>query len=410
MARKTEHQRIRTFIIFRLFIATLLLFLGHFVFKSEMLLFYYIIAALSISSLIFLVWLLYGGFLRTLNWVQVFFDLIVATVLINFTGGVDSMFAPIYVLSIIGVGMVISPASSFVVAVLSSILFSLMASTNLFSFFHFPFDSLSFSFKVSRDPLYVFYATYVRITIFSIVAFLTYYLTGLVLRLEERVKVHERLAFLGQVASNIAHEIRNPLTVISASVETIAGELKPRLSESMTKLMSAVVDESERLKLIFNRVLDYSRVEQMQLKNTSLINLVEQVLFLLHQSRREMSGLRVVKKYPKKDVFVDMDPFQMQEAISNVIHNALDAMPDGGTLTLEMIEKRDTVELIVGDTGVGMNQEILKSLFVPFRTTKKSGTGLGLAQTHKILTEHGGSIEIKSKEEQGTQVRLILRK
>ncbi|MBI4372573.1 MAG: hypothetical protein HY585_02450, partial [Candidatus Omnitrophica bacterium] len=206
-------QRIRVLIFARLFIATVFLFYAQFVFPTERILFYSIIAACCGLSIIYVLWLISAKHLTALAWFQIVCDLLLESALVAYTGGADSLFATIYVLSILSAGPVLSPAAGFFVAAGSSICF--IGAVILYN---------SGGITVAepagrRDLIYLFYASYVRITVFFLVAILTYYFSRMIQKLEDRVKTQERLVFLGEVISSIAHEIRNPLASISGSVE-----------------------------------------------------------------------------------------------------------------------------------------------------------------------------------------------
>jgi len=405
-------DRLRVFIILRLFIATFLLFLAQVVFRTGALLFYYVIASVSILSLFYLLWLLTRKALWLLSWVQILIDLIIETLLIHCTGGVDSLFAPIYVLSILSAGMIIAPGVSFIIAGFSSLLFSSLVYSNharLIPSFLFLGD-MDPARIPGKDPLYLFYATYVRITIFFIVAILTNYMTKLVLNLEEKIRIQERLAFLGEITSGIAHEIRNPLAAISTTIEVIQKDIKHLLTPKSERLMEIVVDESERLKHVFSRILDYSRQNDPVLKRVNVPDLLDQILLLIQSSLPNFNSVRLNKRYENKKVVIEADAFQIQEAIANIIRNSFEAMPAGGVITIDCFETATGVEIIISDTGVGISKENLKSLFVPFKTTKKMGTGLGLAQSHKIISQHGGKIFVHSALQKGTETRIVLPK
>ncbi len=405
-------DRLRVFIILRLFIATFLLFLAQVVFRTDTLLFYYIIAAVSALSLFYLLWVLTKQALKFLAWLQIVVDLAIETLLIYCTGGVDSLFAPIYILSILSAGIMIAPGASFVIAGLSSLFFSGLVYGNYArlipeSLF---LNAMGPAKMPDRDPLYLFYATYVRVTIFFIVAILTNHITRLVLNLEEKIRIQERLAFLGEITSGIAHEIRNPLAAISTTIEVIQKDIRHLLTPKSERLMTAVVDESERLKQVFSKILDYSRQDELALKRINLSELLNQILILIPNSIRNFDKVRLNRRYEGKKVFVEADVFQMQEAIANIIRNSYEAMQSGGSLTIDCMDVKSGAEVIVSDTGVGISKENLKSLFVPFKTTKKMGTGLGLAQSHKIVSQHGGKMSVHSVPQKGTEVRIFLPK
>lgn len=402
--------RIRAFIILRLFIVTLLLFLANYVFRIETLIFYYIIAAVCVLSVVYLLWLIYAKRLGFLMWLQIVGDTLLETILIYYTGGVDSLFAPIYVLSIISAGILIVPWASFIFAGFCSVLFSGLVVLNQGGMVPKIFPAVNPAFDASHDNLYLFYATYVRITIFFVVAILTNYLTAMILKLEEKIRLQQRLAFLGDITSRIAHEIRNPLAAISGSIEVLAGELGASLGEKHMKLMNAAVDESERLKRVFSRILDYARMDDIKPEKVSLDQLMDRVLLTFEHNKEFNGNVSVVRKYQGKKVYCEVDPEQMRDAFSNVIRNSYEAMRDGGLLAIQMTPLSEEIEVAINDTGEGIKKETFKTLFAPFKTTKKTGAGLGLAQVQKIVSLHGGRVSVSSHPGKGTSVRIFLRK
>lgn len=409
MIRQKELERLRLFIILRLFIATILLFLANYAFRFGTYIFYYLIIIVCGFSLLYLFWLIWGRFLRLFLWTQLVLDCAWQTILIYFTGDVDSMFAPIYILPIISSGILIAPWSSFVIAALSSIFFTGIVVMQ----FNAPvtlLENVVTDVHSARQSLYLFYATYVRVTIYFVVAILTNYLTGSILRLEERIKIQERLAFLGDITSTIAHEIRNPLAAISNSIEVLMISLKAKLSDRDNALMCAVIEESQRLKNVFQKILDYSKIDELKLEKVSLNKLIDHVLFLFENSKEFSQRVSVVRNYTKTQVSVDADSELMIDVLMNIVRNAYEAMERGGTLTVDFIEDQKHVTLRIKDTGSGIKKEIMKNLFLPFKTSKKTGTGLGLAQAHKVVSMHGGDINIKSEPNLGTLVAIRLKR
>lgn len=406
---RERDERIKAFIILRLFIVTLLLFLAHNIFQIQILVFYHVIATVCILSLVYLLWFVWGKFLHVLLWIQIFFDILLETVLVHYTGGIDSSFAPIYILSILSGGILIAPWASFVIAGLSSGFFGSLIACHHFGQIPQVLPAFDPNFEPRRDPLYLFYASYVRVTIFFVVAVVTNYMTGLILKLEERVRLQERLAFLGDVTSRIAHEIRNPLAAISGSVEVLMHELKDGLSERNVKLMGAIIEESERLKRVFGKMLDYARFDDLKLEKTPLEELLDRALMSCQHAKEFSPNVIVVKKYEGKRMGACVDSEQMIDVFSNVIRNAYEAMPAGGTLNLDLTRKGGEIEISVSDTGCGIEKNAMKNLFTPFKTSKKTGAGLGLAQVQKIMTLHGGRVDIESASGKGTHVRIYLR-
>ncbi len=404
-----QGRRLRILIISRLFIASFLLFYAQFVFPIEGVVFYSIIAVILILSVLYVLWLLSGRRLWLLACTQIAFDLILESALIYYTGGVDSLFSGVYVLSILSAGSVVSPRASFYVATGSAICF---IGTVLLVHFHWvPFGGTLSSFTtygVKRESVYLFYAGYVQVTVFFLVAILTYYFSQKIERLEFKMKIQERLVVLGEVTSNIAHEIRNPLTSISGSVELISKQLNLQLTEKQRKLMDAIVDESLRINRIFNGLLDYARTPELHFEKISLKPFLDEIFLLMKYQEVFNPAVEVKNLYHEKSVKINADPEQMKQVLMNVITNAFEAMPDGGSLAVDVSTNQHEAIISIKDTGAGIDSKTLESIFVPFKTTKSNGTGLGMAQVHKIINQHGGRVSIDTKQGIGTRIDLIL--
>jgi two-component system sensor histidine kinase PilS (NtrC family) len=398
--------RLRILIISRIFIAAFFLFYAQRVFPIEELIFYSVIVATVFLSAFYVIWLSVGRGLQILVWLQIVCDLILESVVVYYTGGADSLFATIYILSILSAGLIVSPAASFYVASGSAVSF-------LLAVFLEPVEWIPFlktSLVTRRDPVYLFYASYVRITVFFLVAILTYFFSQKIRKLEDQMKTQERLVFLGEVVSTIAHEIRNPLASISGSVELIQKQLGSKLNEKQGKMMGAVVDESERVKNIFSGLLDYSRLSEPHLEEVKLKAFLDEILLLAPHQHSFNPKVKVETVYRRKnsDTVLRIDPEQMKQVFMNLIANAHEAMPHGGSLKISAHSAHGHTSIIFEDNGTGMDRKTLSSLFLPFKTTKPNGTGLGLSQAYKIVGQHGGSLTIQSKKGKGTKAEVTL--
>ena len=372
-------------------------------------LFYAIIAIISALSVFYVLWLLSARQLRLLAYVQIACDLILESALIYYTGGVDSLFAGVYVLSILSAGSVLSPRASFYVAAGSAFCFvgTVLAVYFRWISFRAMLPNLP-EYGVKRESIYLFYASYVQVTVFFLVAILTYYFSQKIEQLEGEMKIQERLVVLGEVTSNIAHEIRNPLTSISGSVELISKQLNSQLTEKQRKLMDAIVDESLRINRIFNGLLDYARIPKLQFEEVLVEPFLDQIFLLMKNQEVFNSKVELQTPYRNKRVKINADPEQLKQVLMNIITNAFDSMPSGGFLTVDTSFSRYEAIISVEDTGVGMDSKTLDSLFTPFKTSKANGTGLGMAQVHKIVSQHGGRVFVRSKPGAGTRIDLVL--
>lgn len=227
-----------------------------------------------------------------------------------------------------------------------------------------------------------------------------------VVRAEEQLRQNERLSTLGLLAAEVAHEIRNPLTVMKMLFHSL--DLKFPASDPRARDAEVVAEKMEHLNTIVDRLLGYARSTEPQFGPVALDQLVNDVLLLtrhkLRQQRVEVS-VELAADLP----VIRADRGQLEQACLNLILNAAEAMPEGGTLSITGVRGTDGVELSFRDTGVGMTVEQRQRLFEPFLTTKTHGTGLGLAIVHKIVVEaHRGQIDVVSTPQRGTTIRLTL--
>ena len=230
-------------------------------------------------------------------------------------------------------------------------------------------------------------------------------------KIEKNMYHQDKLASLGTLASNIAHEIKNPLV----SIKTFAQLMPFRFNDTIfiDKFNSIIPKEVERLETILEELLDFSKPKKFK---TSLINiepLIDSILFLV-KNEIARNRINIIKRYTEKDYKIEVSPEQIKQVFMNLILNSIHAMHTGGELiisTFKNLEDGNVLEICIKDTGYGIPQEHLKYIFNPFFTTKKDGTGLGLSISKKIVTEHGGNIKVKSFNGEGSEfiVRLPLK-
>ncbi len=210
--------------------------------------------------------------------------------------------------------------------------------------------------------------------------------------MEERLRQADRLATLGRMSANIAHEIRNPLASLTGAIEVLAasgtaGEVRDRLAQIVLK-------ESGRLNGILRDFLEYARPAPLAHARVNVIESVDEVLVLL-EHRAAAGTLKIGREFPPTLDWV-VDPQQFRQAVWNLCLNAVEAMPDGGELRVAVGVAGGRLEVRVVDTGEGIARDDLGHVFEPFYSTKSDGSGLGLALVHRILQEHGGEVQVES--------------
>ncbi len=224
-------------------------------------------------------------------------------------------------------------------------------------------------------------------------------------KIEEQIRRSERLASIGELAASIAHEIRNPLGAISNSVCMLKRDLS--LKGDDQKLFEMVVEETDRLNSIITNFLTFAHPAAYHFVRSNILEIIDETLFLLEQDARFHDEIKIVKIYGNDIPMVYVDRNWIRKVFWNLLVNSIDAMPRGGKIFVRVrklkIPDKNEIEIVVADTGLGISPEIIRKIFEPFFTTKKSkGTGLGLSIVHRIVDNHGGVIDVKSKPNKGT--------
>ena len=226
-------------------------------------------------------------------------------------------------------------------------------------------------------------------------------------RLEKANLQAERLAVVGTMAAEVAHEVRNPLGSIKLNLDLIAKQIEQLAgtsrhpAEEGRALVNEMREEVRRIQSVIDDYLQFARLRKPQRKPMELNEFREQKLAFMG-SAFENAGVRLHTEFDAGLKTINADAEQLWQAVLNLVRNSLEAMPGGGALAISTQKQNGEAILSVADTGKGMSDEQLKQVFVPFFTTKRRGTGLGLPLTHQILSEHGARIEGASILGQGT--------
>lgn len=239
-------------------------------------------------------------------------------------------------------------------------------------------------------------------------------------RIREELEFSKHLSHLGELAGGVAHEVRNPLAKIIMGAYSLKEEIGDKGSDSLKYILKA----AEELNRIVSDLLYYSGRMELHKQSADLNNLIEEILFNL-KGDVEKNCIRVVRQYSRGLPKVEVDTVKMGQVFFNIMLNAVQAMSEGGYLTI--VSKQVTPSLALPprgggegggenltiaiefiDTGCGIPKENLKRIFNPFFSTKGDGTGLGLSLAHKIAKAHGGRIEVQSEEGKGSIFRVFL--
>ena len=225
--------------------------------------------------------------------------------------------------------------------------------------------------------------------------------------MEQAVARAERLAGIGRLAANIAHEIRNPLASISGSVEVL--KRLPGADAETCNLVDIAVREVDRVNALISNLLDYARPRTEDRQRLDLGEMVAEIAKIFEQERRAKEVRLQLRA--QTGVWVEAASGQMQQVLWNLLRNAVEAMPEGGTIYLSTVKRNATTPesiLMVRDAGIGIPREDLEHIFEPFFSRKTGGTGLGLATTARIVEDHKGTIDVLSQPGKGTTFTIRL--
>ena len=217
----------------------------------------------------------------------------------------------------------------------------------------------------------------------------------------------EKLAAIGQLTAGIVHDVKNPLTVIKGMAELLLGE--DELPQSMREEITLIKDSAQKANLIVTDLLTFARQSKPDLSERDMRETIEAALRLCAFPLRK-GHIEVCKDLPEQPVMMAHDPQQIEQVLVNLITNAIQAMPNGGKIRINLSQGEGVIALAVQDTGIGIPPENINRIFDPFFTTKpeEQGTGLGLSVSYGIISNHEGRIEVESVVGEGTTFTILL--
>ncbi|WP_417897408.1 ATP-binding protein [Bacillus haimaensis] len=222
-------------------------------------------------------------------------------------------------------------------------------------------------------------------------------------RTEEALMQSEKLSVIGELAAGVAHEIRNPVTVLKGFVQLLSQQRTipdPYYFNIMQK-------ELDRINQITNEFMALAKPQAIKIKNQNLLELICQVTDFL-ESEALLHKVELLVEHEETALWIDCEPNQIKQVLLNTIKNGIEAMPEGGKIRIKVKKEHDFIYLFIEDEGTGIPDELIERIGQPFFTTKEQGTGLGLMVSMKIIENHGGAVSIQSQENKGTTVRILL--
>jgi two-component system sporulation sensor kinase A len=220
---------------------------------------------------------------------------------------------------------------------------------------------------------------------------------------QEQLIKSERLAAIGQVAAMVGHDLRNPLTGISGATYHLKTKLGSKIDKKTMEMLKLIENDVEHANKIIADLTEYSKEIKLELTETNPKSIILEAL-----SKVKIPHSIQVSNLAKTEPKMTIDVEKMKRVFVNIINNAIDAMPEGGKLTITTRESDDNVEIAIADTGIGITKEALEKTWTPFFTTKAKGMGLGLPICKRIVEAHGGKISVESIVDKGTTFTVAI--
>lgn len=265
---------------------------------------------------------------------------------------------------------------------------------------------------------YVIYKILITIVACFAVAFLSGFLSEQVRKtrkelstMESRVKRVEKMAYMGEMAAGMAHEIKNPLASLAGSIQILKKEIQ--FDPELDKLMQIVLRETDRLSSLANNFLFFAKPPIGKIEKIKLDNILIDTIKLFEKD--STSSKRILIKHElDPNLWIEMDPVHLRQVLWNLLLNAAEAIDGEGIIEVKTYPlkhlKQNYVGIDITDNGCGISREVVRSIFDPFFTTKANGTGLGLSIVHSILESYNAWLDVESAAGQGTTFTLKLKR
>lgn len=395
------------------------------------------VATLAGLNLVYTALLKRGYASRGLLVFQAYTDLILLTVLLHFSGSIENPLAPLMLFHVVIAGIILSRRQCFSVAIVGGAIFATLAGLELtgvlrhYTLEIFPHQEHAGALThAAREPLYVASHVTLHATILLLTAFFVTTLADRLRRDERQLERYaerlareiteqkrtqadlmraEKLAAVGEMAGEVAHEVNNPVAIISAKARLLLANHRKEISEGVAGELTKITDMADRITKITQGLLSYSRPSAGARQEMDARMAIRAALSLVEQRVRH-NEVRIEDRLPAEPLPVMANADELEQVFLNVFLNSVDAMPEGGTLTVSATSTNSEHAIAVEDTGTGVDTDILERVFEPFFTTKPEGkgTGLGLSICVGLIRSHGGSVELTSDPERGTEVIVKL--
>ena len=372
--------------------------------------FYLMILAEYATGAVFLLLLLLDSHYRAQAYAQILIDLGVVTGLVYISGGVGGQLYFLYVFAIIAAGLVLGGRAALITAAFSAIVFGAVADSLAYGWIPYFRPDQAAETGIGQ----VLYTVFMAWGLFAVIAVLISRLSSSLRKTraaldaaQQEINIRERDAAAGRASAFVAHEIRNPLAAISGSVQVLQGELS--LTAEQSHLMDIVVKESRRISQSIEQFLSLASPGKQTYAMFKLAEPLTETLTMLRMSGELSDRVKVGGNYGSAPYSYFGSAGQFKQVFWNLIGNALKAMPDGGTLSIDFLRpNKNDLSIRIVDTGRGMTAPEKARVFEPFYTRFDGGRGLGMSVVRQIIESYAGKIHIQSEPHVGTDVKIVL--
>ena len=340
-------------------------------------------------------------------YLQIGIDTFCVTLIILITGGFTSFFSFLYLLVIIYSSMIIFRKGSMIMAALCSIQYGILVDLEYFGVIT-PYFSKESAAIGNYAWDFVFFKVVITMAACFAVAFLSGLLSEQLRRtkkelsaIKERIERVEKMAYLGEMAAGMTHEIKNPLASLAGSIQILRKEI-PYNSEH-DKLMRIVLRETDRLTSLVNSFLMFAKPPVGKIEKVNLESVLAEAIKLFEKNQNTSSKVSINSNF-SPNLWVEIDPVHLHQIMWNILLNAAEAIEIEGLINVRTYPLKQHFACIeVNDDGCGMTETLIQSIFDPFFTTKPSGTGLGLSIVHRILESYNTWLDVDSEVGKGTR-------
>lgn len=415
-------QRLNWLILGRFLFAVLLLsstiFLppsyGSPVIPKPLFMLYLLICCLFLLSLVY--YIIIKSIKKNLGhaYCQIVLDTLFVTLIIYLTGGFSSIFSFLYIVVIVYSSILLYRKGSFLIAALSSVQYFILVQLEYLGMLRPLLIKENFT-NINYSANQLVFKVLITTSACFAVAFLSSVLSEQAKRskkellvMEEHVKRVEKMAYMGEMAANLAHEIKNPLASLAGSIQLLREDISP--NKDQDKLMKIILRETDRLGSLVSNFLLFAKTQPGKLENVALDLVLNEAVELFEKDGR-FNGRIVIEQDFSPGIWVRVDPMHIRQIILNLLLNAAESIDANGVIKIKMSAvKSNLAEIIIADNGCGIPEEVLSLIFDPFFSTKPRGTGLGLTIVHSLLENYESRLDVESKVGQGTNFSFKLKR